>query len=302
MAEIFEEEQSWAVYRQRIEDGKNTEAIEIALKALADRQRTNPQQYPSDHKGTPFYVLGYASFASHDYSGASLFFDAAVSADLKYHAGNLDTAAIRFLRLLHDPNEQLLATGIINEIVQTLQMLLDDYNARVQLRALTVEEVRKRFLEKMVASSNLDQRSLATTLISYIAEWPYRDRLLGLVADGSREPFFLHLYRGCLLFESILKATGGIQARAALGDCLTHHRVALGIGQIRTSADTLANVIATLTSNMSIEQSITVTAKSRNTLGHNVVQPTNNFTRQSYEAMFKHIANASLHAIAKLFP
>lgn len=57
---------------------RNSQAIDAALQFLADRkQQAGHAQYRADHKGTPFYVLGYAAFASHDYPSTSLYFDAA---------------------------------------------------------------------------------------------------------------------------------------------------------------------------------------------------------------------------------
>jgi len=38
-------------------------------------------------------------------------------------------------------------------------------------------------------------------------EWDYRSTLIELrPGDGTAEPFFIHLFRGCVLFESLLKA------------------------------------------------------------------------------------------------
>jgi hypothetical protein len=38
-------------------------------------------------------------------------------------------------------------------------------------------------------------------------EWDYRSTLIELrPGDGTAEPFFIHLFKGCVLFESLLKA------------------------------------------------------------------------------------------------
>lgn len=207
MSEYFEE--NFHQYRQFIDCEKPAKAVDAALDFLAERKSANAVQYAADHKGSPFYVLGYAAFASHDYPSASLYFDAAVAADLKYHAGNHDTSALRFMQLLTNTGEPLLARDIIAAMIRRMERLLDDYNIRLGAEPITLEELRIRFLRKITTTGDAPQRALVTTLLSFAAEWPYRARQIELVEAGSREPFFLHILRGCVLFESLLKAAPG---------------------------------------------------------------------------------------------
>jgi hypothetical protein len=66
-------------------------------------------------------------------------------------------------------------------------------------------------------------RTLVSTFISFLAEWDYRSRLIDLSDAGSKEPFFSHLFRGCLLFESLLKANDcKPPTRRTLGKMLKH--------------------------------------------------------------------------------
>src|SRR3970040_2396775 len=49
-------------------------------------------------------------------------------------------------------------------------------------------------------------RTLATAFISYFIEWDFRkDHFEYGVKQGTSEPFFSHLFRGCVLFESLLR-------------------------------------------------------------------------------------------------
>ncbi|WP_354100849.1 hypothetical protein [Bradyrhizobium sp. RT5a] len=122
MPEYFE---CGAPYRDFVDKCKPAKAVEEGLAYLAARRvAVGDQQYRLDHKGTPFYILGYSAFACHDYTSASLYFDAAAEADLRYHQGNLDTPALRFIQILHAPNEDLLAREIIARIETQIQALL----------------------------------------------------------------------------------------------------------------------------------------------------------------------------------
>src|ERR1700686_4318628 len=70
---------TYAPYRPFLDNGQFRHCIESAIQFLNGLKEFAPPDYQAAHKGTPFYVMGYAAFASHDYPTASLFFDAAVA-------------------------------------------------------------------------------------------------------------------------------------------------------------------------------------------------------------------------------
>lgn len=151
MPEYFEE--NFHEYRQYIDVEQNSKAVETALDFLAKRKAANSAQYAVDHKGSPFYVLGYAAFASHDYPSASLYFDAAVAADLNYHHGNYNTAALRFMQLLTTEDEPLLARDIIAATIVSMEKLLDDYKNRPGAKPIALDELRTRFLHRVITNT-----------------------------------------------------------------------------------------------------------------------------------------------------
>jgi hypothetical protein len=302
LPEYFEE--NFHEYRQYIDAQQNSKAVEAALEFLAQRKAADSAQYAMDHKGSPFYVLGYAAFASHDYPSASLYFDAAVAADLTFHRGNHGTSALRFMQLLTDQGEPLLARDIIAGTIGSMQKLLDDYNNRPGKQSITLDELRTRFLHKIITTGGPPQRTLVTALLSFVAEWPYRASQIELVEAGSREPFFLHILRGCVLFESLLKAAPGTPRLGTLGQALHHHATALAINSanIDTSELDFNNVPGSLHPLMTMEETINTCAKSRNTIGHNLVWTTTDLTPHNYDLLVKNISAACLHAISKLYP
>jgi hypothetical protein len=140
-------------------------------------------------------------------------------------------------------------------------------------------------------------------LISFVAEWRYRSRLIDIVKKGSREPFFLHLFRGCLLFESLLKESvrqPRTNSRETLGGALRRLYVELGIpNNMSTSADLFdRDVLNHVTSTLTMPQVIEYTGKSRNTVGHTLVWETPSLTKSKYDDLVKTIASACLHAIS----
>jgi hypothetical protein len=300
--EYFEE--NFHRYRQYIDADQNSKAVEAALDFLAERKAADSAQYTADHKGSPFYVLGYAAFASHDYPSASLYFDAAVAADLTYHRGNHNTSALRFMQLLTDEGEPLLARNNIAAMIVSTEKLLDDYRNRPGAQPITLNEIRNRFLCKIITTGAAPQRALVTALLSFVAEWPYRAKQIELVEAGSREPFFLHILRGCILFESLLKAAPGTPRLNTLGSALHHHATTLAINpaNIATSETDFNNVLVSLRLLMPMEDTINTCAKSRNTVGHNLVWATSDLTPQNYNLLVKNVAASCVHAISKLYP
>ncbi len=182
MPEYFE---SGAPYRSFVDQDNPAKAVKEGLAYLAARRNSvGDKKYRQDHKGTPFYILGYSAFACHDYSSASLYFDAAVEADLRYHQGNLDTAALRFIQLLHVSNEDLLASGIIAQIETRTEALLIDYHSRHLHQAISLSNLRSRFFEQILKNGPPHHRTLLTAFISFVAEWNYRAMQFELVPRG----------------------------------------------------------------------------------------------------------------------
>jgi len=296
----------YAPYRPLLDSGQFRYCIENALLLLDGVRQLAPPQYQAAHKGTPFYVMGYAAFASHDYPTASLFFDAAVAEDLQNYPGRLDSPAILFMELSDNmPNgTPVLGTEIVTQIKADVDILIADYNTRTGARQVTLDELRTFFLRPIIRSGQPHKRTLVTALISFIAEWRYRAKLINLFEQGSREPFFLHLLRGCVLFESLLKEqTKKALTQDTLGRILQHDLLAeLGIANVQVGADNFNNdVVAGLGPNMTMEATINSTAQARNTLGHNLVWMVADLNAGTYDLLMKNIASACLHAISKLY-
>ncbi len=272
--------------------------------------------YASQHKGSPFYVMGYCAFAQRDYSGAGLFFDAALTEDHRYHRKGAVTAAKRFMRLETTPGE-VLASEIILEVSAALQELLDVYNARPDSKALSLDDLRNGFLAPIANSPRRSRRTLVTALISFAAEWKYRHELLELVEKGSPEVVYLHLLRGCVLFESLLKesrlhnskshkaahakATG---PKATLRPVLEALWPALGLtpgAQVKLGADDLDVALKEVRGAKTVEECVLAAGKLRNTVGHKISWPSLKLTAARYDKAVEVVSTACLHAISRLY-
>jgi hypothetical protein len=291
-------------YRSLLEQGRYADSIEAALHLLESYRTANPAAYPNEHKGSPFYVMGYAAFASHDYPSASLFFDAAVAEDIRRYGNAANKPALEFMQLEDTQQQPVLASQIIGVITAAVQRLIDSYNSKSGARQITMNELRTLFLRRVIVSPDEHKRTLVTAFISFVAEWSYRSRLIDIFDRGSREPFFLHLFRGCLLLESMLKEDpqNRVPPNTQLGNALQRLHTVLGIpANITTRAtDFDAQVLLPLRplSTVSTSDAIEFTAKARNTLGHTLVWASPSLDRQAYDHLVDTIATALLHTIS----
>jgi hypothetical protein len=302
MSDYFEH--NFQPYRNYIDASKYSLAIESALDLLEDFRTNSPAVFPSEHKGSPFYVMGYAAFASHDYPMASLLFDAAVAQDIRRFGATADKPALLFIRL-EDKQQHVLASQIIKEIIIDVEELLNDYNVRTGANPITLDELRTHFIKPILCASDDHKRTLITAFISFIAEWKYRARLIDIIEQGSREPIFLHIYRGCLLFESLVKEklTTPLPAdRNNLGQALQqmHRNLRISASLSLKCSDFDAEVRG-LTAAMIPERAIQMTGKVRNTLGHDLAWPSTSLNLDKYTLAVKNIATSCIHAISMLY-
>jgi len=291
----FDEETPWYPFFNKQQFPR---AITECLDQLNRVRTTNPNRY-NTHKGTPFYFMGIAAFASHDYQTATFCFDGAVAEDVRNNAANNNTPALLFMRL--DKTDQAQAAKpIVDILVNRLNIALANYTARKGSKPLSLENVRDHFLDHL---SHPRQRTLTASFISFLAEWDYRLQMIDLARDVSREPFVTHLFRGCLLFESLLKAKASKSRRGKpLGPLVNDYLKALSLSkQIKTKSPGFGAILRQLRPNQQLQTAIQCTARTRNKLGHNLVWAATSLNRSSYDLLAYNIAASCLHAIACLY-
>jgi hypothetical protein len=253
-------------------------------------------------KGTAFYFLGIEAFTSHDYQTAAFFFDAAASEDLKLP--NPDRWPAHLFMYLNDRNPKQAGREIVRMIVKKLKRTIKNYNERGGAIRLTVPIVRKHFLRPEMKHAKKHRRTLVTTFISFLAEWDYRSRLIDLSDAGSKEPFLSHLFRGCLLFESLLKANDPKPpTQRTLGKMLKHDfasefHISPQFNATETNFD---NLVQAITPKQSIPVVTECTARARNTLAHSLVWAAQPLDQKTYDLLAYNIASCCLHTIAKLY-
>lgn len=280
-------------------------AFNSAIDILTELKRLDIQAYGRIHKGYIYYFTAISAFLLHDFQSAAFFFDAAASEDMKNDSNPRAPSLLFMILDGQDPNQ---AAQELTQIAERwLGTMVDEYNRAPGSVALTIEDVRQWFLVRAI-TDHREWRTLVTSWVTFLLEWSHRFHILNLrVEEGTWEPFYLHLFKGCLLFESILKSepSGQVTEQTLghiLNDPTSYARGRLGITRrINTGNATLTDILRdSAAAAADIQTDIEFAARLRNTVGHNLGWATR-IDLAEYSLLAKKVSNACLHAISTLY-
>ncbi len=277
------------------------------LRVLQECRTLDEKAYREIHKGGPFYWLGMAAFMFRDFETSVYFMDAAVAEDLRRDPAAVDTPAMLFITLRGDHPHQAardfvaMSEGLIGGIIQTYLK----YQGRDPSAAdLTLDDLRGKFLHAATQPQNRRLRSVATALLSFFLEGSKRKvQLDNVLNPGSFEPFILHLFKGGLLVESLIKLNPkNPPSGRTLRRVMDHVASDLGIPSgLSISANELQDVIDFAESAAwTIENAYLISGRIRNTTGHSLdwdIAP----TFDQYGALVQHLSVARLHTVRSLY-
>jgi hypothetical protein len=277
------------------------------LRVLQECRAADHEAYKEIHKGGPFYWLGMAAFMFRDFETSVYFVDAAVAEDLRSNAAAIDTPAMLFITLRGDHPHQAarefvaMSEDVIGSIIQTYL----NYQGRdASLADLTLEDLRRSFLYAATQPANRRLRSVATALLSFFLETSKRKvQLDNVLNPGSYEPFILHLFKGGLLVESLIKLNPkNPPTDKTLGRVLNHVASDLGIPTgLAITANELQDVVdQSDTATWTIENAFQIAGRIRNTTGHSLGWEIE-LTFDQYGALVQHLSIACLHTISALY-
>ena len=280
-------------------------AFNSAIDILTELKGFDIQAYERIHKGYIFYFTAISAFMLHDFQAATFFFDATAAEDMKNAPGERTPSLLFMVLDGQNPNQAAQELTVIAE--KWLNTMIDEYNKVADSVTITLDEVRRLLLERAIIDHQ-EWRTLVTSWITFYLEWSHRYHILNLrMEDGTWEPFYIHLFKGCLLFESLLKSEPSNQVvENTLGTILNNPnsfaRARLGMTRkLNTGNATLSDILREVKSASSeIENDIEVTARLRNTVGHNLGWATS-INLNEYSLLATKVSNACLHAISTLY-
>jgi hypothetical protein len=277
---------------------------EEMLRRLRDADQA---KYEQMHKGTPFYLMSWLAFDLRNYEKALFYIDSAISEDVRKTEGSADPTAWKNAPgakfLLIEPNDQVARRAIENVRI-SLDRELTRFNGVSQKPPLDLE-ITKRFVRTFIDDPS--QRTIISALYIFVLEFADRVQELELrrgSSGGSNEPFTIHLFKGGLLLESLLKhyypRNDKGDPNRQLGSVFrttTFQRDFNFQGPPDSSANTLKEIHDAISGTNSIEDAFGTAAKLRNTTGHNLVWDDVFSNALIYVDLFRQVVNAVLYVV-----
>ena len=266
-------------------------------------QQADPVKYKTAHKGTSFFFCGLSLFDLKYFESAIFYFTAALAEDRR-RSGSTSlkdyvlTPACQILSLNQSPKW----TRFTSVFRDSIKGLLDKYNAEYGT-VHSVEDFTLKFIHPMLEQEHY---AIITSLYSYALEYDEKSKNLRLGGGGvdSMEPIIVSLFKGALIFETLLKyyypfnnqgqkimTLGGFMNNSAFNSDFP------GIN-LRKPTTTMQDIVDDCIDN-SVQTTLEITARVRNTTGHKLIWD-NVFTQpENYRKLFEQEFFAILNVITK---
>jgi hypothetical protein len=248
------------------------------------------------------------AFDLDNFEKAVFYMDAAVSEDFdNAREGWKDLPAYKFLTLA-EPEFQV-ARPVLIGIMETLDIQLSRFNSISGLSPLQRPDFTSRFVAPLLDDKQL--RTLLTTFYVFLLSYQQLMRLLRLRGSGggSTAPFLSHLFRGALVFETLLKhlypKNDKGEDNATIGDIFKETAAfktdyTSDFDHLGINANSIQAILADIADDMLVT-SFRATARLRNTTGHNLLWDDVFRDPATFEKLHNQEVNAILYLVGKSF-
>ena len=267
-------------------------------------EQDDSDKYHTIHKGTPFYYLSWTAFDLRNFEKSLFYIDAAISEDVRKLPNDwINQPGSAFLTL-QEPQIQV-ARRTIENVRQHLDQELSRFNNISGLPPLNIQTFIDRFVRVLVLEQDVTKRTIVSAFYVFLFEFfdRYSELRIRSSIGGSILPFVIHLFKGGLIFESLLKHLypDPAQPRRTLRNILNSPAFQNDFpGQIPTGSSTLQEIVDGIQED-SIHSAFTATSKLRNTTGHNLVWDDVFSNPDIYRNLFYQEMNAVLYLISHKF-
>jgi len=266
---------------------------------LLDRLRaSDSNKFHAIHKGTPLYYLSWLAFDLHQFESALHFLDAAIQED-KRNAGStwFDLPGPQFL-MLNAPVQ------VARRTVEMLSLRVsDELNRFSDQYSVSFSRDLRRFAEPLLKD---DRFAIIGAFYAFLLEFDDRFVEVQLRSSsllGSYQPLYLHLFKGGILLETLLKHTFPSLSTSTLGEIFQHDEFYNRVG-VRPSSIRRVSIeqLCAEATGTTAECAFQATGRLRNTMGHNLIlDPLPNLP-DDYVTLARREIDAFLYAVVKLYP
>lgn len=189
----------------RLEENRPYERFHDYEALLKILWSTDARKYEIIHKGTPFYFLAWTAFDIGNWEKGVFYMDAALSEDYRRDDRNwLEGSAAKLLLLQEDHGGP--ADRVASRLRRLVMNQIDRFNNVAAYPTTSIEQFVDGFVRPLVQQTP-SNRSIVTALYTFILEYSDLRTQIHLRSSGggSIEPFVVHLFKGGVILESILK-------------------------------------------------------------------------------------------------
>ncbi len=293
----------WGVGQSLIGPSRPYERFEAYRHVLELAQSADPNKYDIAHKGTAFFFCGILLFDLKYFESAIFYITAALSEDRRR------TGSTSLVDYIGTPAGQILSLDENTKwrrhsapFRSAVKAFLDEYNAE-NSTTHSVDE----FVQKLIHPMLQDQHySVVTSIYSYILEYQEKSKNLDLAGRNidSMEPVLVSLFKGALIFETLLKYYYPLDNSGnrilTLGGFRNNTNFAADFPSVNLSrpTNTLQSILDDATDN-TYTTTLENTARIRNTTGHKLVWDNIFSDTDNYKKLFKQEIFAILYVITK---
>ncbi|MDA8079151.1 MAG: hypothetical protein M0Z79_09470 [Nitrospiraceae bacterium] len=273
---------------------------ETLLKAL---QSDDPSRYRQLHKGTEFFFMSWLAYDMRNYEQAMYYMNAAVAEDKGNFGENWKSMPASDFFFLETPPTSVMARTI--ELTrEALCRQINRFSSIPQILPITMGDVIDKFVKVIIDRKS----SLITAFYTFLLEYEerYNELLLRSGHGGSMEPHLLHLFKGGLIFESLLKVvyprTDSKPDSRTLKKLFDDEDLKKDFPvEVDTYANSLRKIIDDMGDDSSLQSAFNTTSKLRNASGHNLIWDDIFIDPANYQRLFEQEMNAIFYIISKKF-
>jgi hypothetical protein len=211
---------------------------------------------------------------------------------------------------LKDTSESA-AGRVVRHTRQLVEEHLSRFNSTSGANPVSVDGFITQFVERLVMDNTSGtpvprpQRTIATALYTFIAEFEERYKELKLRSKngGSAELPLNYLFKGGLIFESILKTCYPAHRNATMRNVFSDPSFGKDFpGKICTSAKQISDILALARARPNARATaFDVTSQLRNTTGHNLIWDDAFADPENFRLLCEQQVGAVLHLVLKKF-
>ncbi|PKL30768.1 hypothetical protein CVV43_05430 [Candidatus Saccharibacteria bacterium HGW-Saccharibacteria-1] len=271
------------------------ERLEAYRHVLGICKKEDKDKYMVAHKGTAFFFCALSLFDLKYFESSIFYFTAALAEDRR-RSGSVTlvdyifTPAGQILSLNHSGKWARFTTDFIDAVRYFIEKFNTQYGT-----SHSIEDFVQKFVHPMLED---ERYSIITSFYSFILDYKEKDRNLRLAggAIDSTEPILVNLFKGALIFETILKHyyprdDSGIRI-TTLGRFSKNSNFVADFSGVKLSIYTnaLQDILDDIV-DYSTKTTLETTARIRNTTGHkltwdNVFEDPDNYTKLFEQEVF----------------